>query len=263
MFEVARYDGRHRLTGSAVLGAGMALLAALVIWVYPSFGEAFEDADALLEAYPDQIIQLFDIQTMTTLEGFLAFELYMFGWIILLGLYVAYATAGVIADDVDRGRMDVLLAMPISRAQVVREKFAAMVVPIVVVNLPTPIVVFVGSRLIDHPIAASDVLAAHLLSIPYLLACAGIGLLASVVFDRASIAQRVALGVTFGLYLFESLLAETDSEALGAIAPMRYYDPNAILLDGEYDLVGVVVLLAMTIGLVLVSQFWFARSDLN
>ncbi|WP_265108382.1 ABC transporter permease [Halosolutus halophilus] len=263
MFEIARYDGEHRLTGSAVLGVGMALLAALVIWVYPSFGEAFEDADALLEAYPEQIIQLFDVQTMASLEGFLAFELYMFGWIILLGLYVAYATAGVIADDVERGRMDLLLSMPISRARVVGEKFGAMVVPIVVVNLPTPFVVYVGSRLIDHPVAASDVLAVHLLSIPYLFACAGIGLLASVVFDRTSIAQRVALGVTFGLYLFESLLAETDSEALGAIAPMRYYDPNAILLDGQYDFAGVGALLAMTIGLVLLSQFWFVRKDLN
>ncbi|WP_394741903.1 ABC transporter permease [Natronococcus roseus] len=261
MFEIARYEGRNRLKGSVYLSVGMALLAALVIWVYPSFSDAL-DGDELLEAYPQEMLQLFRIETMASLEGFLAFELYTFGWIILLGLYVAYAAAGAIADDVDRGRMDTLLAMPISRARLVAEKFAALSVPILVVNLLTPPVILLGARLIDEPLAVADVLAAHLLSIPYLFACAGIGLLCSVVFDRVGIAQRVALGVTFALFLLESLLAETDYEELGAIAPMRYYDPNEILLEGTYDLVGVGVLVVMTVALLGVSQLVFRRSDL-
>jgi len=33
-------------------------------------------------------------------------------------------------------------------------------------------------------------------------------------------------------------LSGTDAEAVGAIAPMRYYDPNAVLLEGTYDLAG-------------------------
>ena len=261
MFEITRYEGRNRLKGSVYLSIGMALLAALVIWVYPSFSDAL-GGDDLLEAYPQEMLQLFRIETMASLEGFLAFELYTFGWIILLGLYVAYSAAGVIADDVDRGRMDTLLAMPISRARLVAEKFAALSVPILVVNLLTPPAILLGARLIDEPLSVADVLAAHLLSVPYLFACAGIGLLCSVVFDRVGIAQRVALGVTFALFLVESLLVGTDYEELGAIAPMRYYDPNEILLEGSYDLVGVAVLVAMTVVLVGVSQLVFRRSDL-
>lgn len=261
MFEIARYEGRNRLTGSVYLSVGMALLAALVVWVYPSFSDAL-GGDELLEAYPEEMLQVFRIETMASLEGFLAFELYTFGWIVLLGLYVAYAAAGAIADDVDRGRMDTLLAMPISRARLVAEKFASLSVPILVVNLLTPPVLLVGSRLIDEPLAVGDIVAVHLLSIPYLFACAGIGLVCSVVFDRVGIAQRVALGVTFALFLVESLLAETDSEAFGAIAPMRYYDPNEILLDGTYDLVGVAVLVGMTVALLVVSQLVFRRSDI-
>ncbi|AGB39395.1 ABC transporter permease subunit [Natronococcus occultus] len=261
MFEIARYEGRNRLKGSVYLSIGMALLAALVVWVYPSFSDAL-GGDELLEAYPEEMLQVFRIETMASLEGFLAFELYTFGWIVLLGLYVAYAAAGAIADDVDRGRMDTLLAMPISRARLVAEKFFALSVPILVVNLLTPPVLLVGSRLIDEPLAVGDIVAAHLLSIPYLFACAGIGLLCSVVFDRVGIAQRVALAVTFALFLAESLLAETDAEAFGAIAPMRYYDPNEILLEGTYDLVGAAVLVGMTVALLVVSQLVFRRSDI-
>ncbi|WP_049922179.1 ABC transporter permease [Halopiger djelfimassiliensis] len=261
MGELARYDGRRRLTGSTVLALALAALAALVVWVYPSFRGAV-DMDELLEAYPEPMLQVMGIQTFASFEGFLAVELYVFGWVILLGLYLAYSTAGVIADDVDRGRMDLLLSLPLSRTRVVGEKFAAMSVPIVLVNVPTPLVVFVGGDLIGESIDAADLLALHLLSIPFLFACAGIGLLASVVFERASIAQRVALGVTFGLFLVESLLEGTDYEAVGAIAPMRYFDPNEILLEGTYDLAGAGILIGMTLALVVVSQFWFRRRDL-
>ncbi|WP_222920448.1 ABC transporter permease subunit [Natrinema sp. SYSU A 869] len=262
MFELTRYDGRRRIRGSIYLSIGLSLLAAMVIWVYPSF-EAEVDLNQLLAAYPEPILQVMGIQTMTSLGGFLSFELYTFGWIIMLGLYLAYATAGAIADDVDRGRMDILLSIPISRARVVGERFAAMAVPIVGANLLPPVVVYVGARLIDHPLAAADVLAVHLLSIPYLFACAGIGLLASVAFDRAAIAQRVALGVTFVLFLSESLLTGTDAETVGAIAPMRYYDPNAVLLEGSYDLVGAGILVAMTLAFLVASQLWFGRIDIH
>ena len=263
MLDLARYEGRNRLRGSSYLAAAMSALAVIVIWIYPSFADSFDDVDEeLLAAYPDEVIQLFDVQTMASLEGFLAFELYVFGWTILLGLYLAYLAAGTIADDVERGRMDVLLAMPISRARTVTEKFAALAVPIVVVNVVTPVVVYVAAGLVGEPISAADVAAVHLLSIPYLFACAGIGLLASVVVDRTSIAQRAALGITFGLFMLESLLVGTDFEPVGAIAPMRYFDPNAILLDSTYDLVDAAVLVVGAIALVLAAQLWFRRRDL-
>jgi len=262
MADLARYEGRNRLRGSLYLSIAMSLLAVVVIWIYPSFAESFDDVDEdLLAAYPEEVIQLFDVRTMASLEGFLAFELYVFGWTILLGLYLAYLGAGTVVDDVERGRMDVLLAMPISRARVVVEKFAALAVPVVTVNVLTPVVVYVAARLVEEPIPAADVAAVHLLSIPYLSACAGIGLFASVVANRTAIAQRAALGVTFGLFMLESLLAGTDYEGIGAIAPMRHYDPNGILLDGVYDLSGVAVLVAMTAGLLVASVGWFRRRD--
>jgi len=43
---------------------------------------------------------------------------------------------------------------------------------------------------------------------------------------------------------------------------MRYYDPNAVLLEGTYDLAGAGVLVAMTLGLLIAAQLWFSRSDI-
>lgn len=259
MIELARYEARRRLRGSVILSVAVAAFAALVIWIYPSYSEAIDDA--FLEELPTGMIRVFDIRTIATIEGFLAFELYIFGWIILLGLYLAYLGAGTVADDLERGRLEIWLSLPVSRSRTVLEKFLALSVPIFAVNVVTAVVVIVGSHLIDDPVAVADVVAVHAVSILYLYACAAIGLFASVLADRVTIAQRLALGVTFGLFLIESLLVDTDYEDVGLVAPSRHFDPNEILLDGTVDAVSVAVLIAMTGLLVAASVWWFRRRD--
>jgi ABC-2 type transport system permease protein len=260
MSELLRYESRRRLRGSIALSIAMSALAALVIWVFPSFRAAFE-GDDFLDAYPDQLLRLFDIRAMTTIEGFLATELYVFGWIILLGLYAGYLAAGRIASDIEHGRVDILLALPLSRGRVTIELFASLAVPIVLVNIIPFGVVFVGTALVGYPVALEGLLTVHLLSVPYLFACAAIGLLASVSFDRGDIAQRVALGAIFGLYLVESLVVGTEYEAVGLIAPSRHYDPSAILVDGTDDFVETLVLVAFVAVLLLVSIVRFRHRD--
>jgi ABC-2 type transport system permease protein len=182
--------------------------------------------------------------------------------VLLLGIYFAYATASLVADDVDRGRMDMLLSLPVSRSKVLLEKFSSVLVPLVVVNVVTPVVVSLAVLGIDESISLADLAMVHLLSVPYLLVAAAVGLLASVVFDRASVAQRVAAGGFFGLFLVDSVTAGTDVAALGALSPSRYYDPTAILVSSEWDLAGAGVLLAAAVVLVAVARAYWQRKDI-
>lgn len=52
----------------------------------------------------------------------------------------------------------------------------------------------------------------HVVGGLYLLVCAAIGLLASVVVDRPRRAQGIGLGVVFGGYLLDTLTLDTDFE---------------------------------------------------
>jgi ABC-2 type transport system permease protein len=214
-----------------------------------------------MEAFPPAVRQAFGVASLNTMEGFLSAELYAFGWVLLLGLYFAYAAAGLVADDVERGRMDLLLSLPVRRRRVVAEAYTSLLVPIAVLNVVVPVVVYVATALVDAPVDPVDLVVVHALSVPYFLATAGLGLLASVVADRVSVAQRAALGVLFGLFLVDSVAAGTDYDALGALAPMRYYDPTAVLVEGSYDLAGAALLLAAAAVLVAASALWFGRRD--
>ncbi|MCD2200033.1 hypothetical protein LPA44_09000 [Halobacterium sp. KA-4] len=111
--------------------------------------------------------------------------------------------------------------------------------------------------------AHGDLVAVHLLSLPYLFACAAIGLAFSVLADRESIVQRAAMATVFGLFLLESIVMSTDYAWAGSVAPMRYFDPTAILVDGTYDVAGAVILVAATLLLVAGSQLYFRQKDVN
>ena len=261
MFEFSRYYGRRRVRGSAALTAGLAILTGLYIYLFPSISSSI-DLDAYIQGMPPALRAAFGIQSLSTIEGFLAAELYAFGWVLLLGLYLAYSAAGLIADDVEDGRMDMLLALPVTRSKVVLEKFSAVLVPIAIANVVLPVFVYFGVLAIGETISVADLVMVHLLSVPYLLTTGAIGLVASVVFDRTSLAQRAAMGVVFGLFLVDSVVTNTDFAALGALSPTRYYDPAAVLVESQWDVTGAVVLLVAALALVLVGRTLFQRKDI-
>lgn len=261
MFEFSRYYGRRRVKGSVALTGGLAILTAMYVYMFPSISSGI-DLDAYVESIPPALRSAFGIESLGTIEGFLSTELYAFGWVLLLGLYLAYSAAGLIADDVEDGRIDMLLSLPVTRSKVVLEKFSAVLVPIAIVNVVMPVVVYVGVLAVGESISVADLVMAHLLSVPYLLTTAAVGLLASVLFDRTSIAQRAAMGVVFGLFLVESVVTDTDFAALGALSPTRYYDPTAVLVRSEWDVAGAAVLLVAALVLVAISRAYFRQKDI-
>jgi ABC-2 type transport system permease protein len=266
MLDIARYEAERRIKGAVVVAVLLGALSVLFVSLFPSIATSGVDFEAYLESLPPALQAAFGASgglAFTTIEGFLAVELYQFFWVLLLGIYVAYQAGGLIAGDVERRRMDVLLAAPVFRRRVVVEKFLSLVSGVVVVNLVVALLVYVAVVAIGESVSVVDLAAVHLLSIPYLLACGAIGLLLSVLTDDSDVAQRGGLGAIFGLFVLETISQSADVGWLGALSPTRYYDPTAILVSGEYDWAGTVILLVGTAALVVVSAWWFRRTDIE
>ena len=265
MREITRYEAERRLKGVLVVAGLLAAMSLLFVGLFPSIESSGVDMDAYFESLPPAMQAAFGASgaiPLSTVEGFLAIELYQFFWLLMLGIYVAYQAGGLVAGDVERGRMDVLLAAPVSRRSVVVGKFLSLVPGVLALNFVVGAVVYGGVLAIGESVSVADLAMVHLLSVPYLLACGAIGLLLSVVFDEADIAKRGGLGAVFALFLLETISSAADLDWLGAISPTRYYDPTAVLVSSEYDLAGAVILLAGTAAVVVVSAWWFQRVDI-
>lgn len=260
MFETTRFEAERRLTGSAVVALGLSAFAVLMILLAPSVLGEF-DVAALTETFPPELVAAMQLDVIATIEGFVALELYWFGWLLVLGTYVTYSAASTVAGDIDDGTMDTVLAAPVSRWQILVEKFLSLLTPILVVNVVVFVVVYTGTQLVGEPIAAVDLVAVHAFSVPYLLFWGSYGVFVSVVAPGRSVAEGIAAGTLVATFLVETIADGTDVEWLGVLSPTRYYDPVTILTAGEYDYWGAGVLLVATVGLLLAGGVSFARRD--
>ena len=262
MLETARYESEKRFLGSVTLAGGLAAFAAMMTLLAPGLlGEV--DMAALAEQLPSSFVAAFDLELMGTIEGFLAIELYQFLWLVGFGAYLAYVAGGAIAGDIDTGRMDTLLAAPISRERLLAENYLALLTPILLANVAVFAAVFAATRFVSEPIAAADLVAVHALSVPYFLCCGAFGTLASVTSPSRAVAEGVAAGGVVGAFLLDTIAASSDLPWLGAVAPMRYYDPTAILTASKYDLAGAGILLVAAALLLAGSAAWFREVDLS
>lgn len=261
MFEVARYEGERKLVLGATIAVAASFYGAMFVGISPAYSDF--DLEAIFSNFPQQFTEGLGIEAMSTLAGLLAVELYQFGWLLVLGLYLAYTAASLVAGDIESGRMDTLLAAPISRMRLVGEEFLSLLVPILAVNVITPIVLYIGSLVIDDPLDIANLVALHVLAVPYLLCCAAVGFALSVFLANESLAQIASVGVLVVAFLVETVFLGTDLEFLGVLAPMNYFDPTEILVNSNYDLVGAGILLAATVVLVLAGQWRFRRMDIQ
>ena len=260
MTAIFRNEGRRLRRGSFVLLGLFALLSAMYFSIFPEFAR---DAEEVADAFPEAMFDLFGIEAIHTIEGFIAAEIYAFFWVVLLGIYFAYVSAGMIAGEIETRKMDLTLTNPISRESVLAQKVAALIVPLAVLNIGVPIIVHIGAIAIGESIDPISLVMVHLLSVPYLLACAGIGIALSVSFDKKRTAHSTALGLVFVLWLIEAASNLDESiEWIGYLTPARYYDPTDILVNQEFAFFDAAVALLMFLVLFLIATSIFTRRDI-
>lgn len=264
MFEITAFEFRRRIRGLVYLSVSLLAYAGLVIGIFPSIKEAGADIESFIEALPPEIRTGFvgEASTYTTIEGFLSAEMYQFVILLVLGMYFAYAAASTIASEIDNDSIDILLVHPVSRTRLVIGKFFSLIPVMVAVNLVMLFGTWVAVGFIGEEIDLVNLAAMHAMAVPYLLACAGLGLLASVYFDSPRRAQSAGAGGVFGMFLIHTVTLDRDFEWLGDFTFARYYDAQEILVDAEYDWGGVAILIAAAVILVILSAEFFERKDI-
>jgi len=116
-----------RLRGQ-ILGWGIALavLGLIIVPFYSSFQAQQEQFMQLMENYPPEILALFgsDPAAIATPQGYLQY--YFFSLLpIVVGLFAVLVASGLIASDEEGGRLDLILAHPLSRTKLFWGRTAA------------------------------------------------------------------------------------------------------------------------------------------
>jgi len=95
-------------------GLGIAILGLILVAFYDP--EILEDYLKMAESLPPEFLAFFggDISTLTTPEGFLG--MYGFSMLpVIIGIFAVIVGSGLFASDEEGGRLDLIVAHPVSR----------------------------------------------------------------------------------------------------------------------------------------------------
>jgi ABC-2 type transport system permease protein len=259
--ERAVQDRRRGFVGWSV---GIAAYVALMVSVYPAVHDS--EIQRAVRSYPKELKAFFGgagAFDVSTGAGYLNVELYSLVVPALLAIVAIGYGAAALAGEQEAGRLDLLLAYPISRGRVVLEKIAALVATILALALVVAASIAVAGAFADLDIALGRVAAASLGSA---LVALFVGLVAMLA-GAATGSRAFAIGTGTVLFAASYLLVGLAGlvswiEPLRVLSPLYHANGTLPLRNGlpvaNYSLL--LALCLVTAGAVVVV---FDRHDLT
>jgi ABC-2 type transport system permease protein len=238
-------------------------MAAMYCGMFPAFKEPLEEmaGSGLLDSFSQFFgPAAFD---MATYVGFINLELYQIFWIVILGIIIGFIAASLVSKEIEGKTIDILMSNPISRKQIVFEKFIGLIPLILVINFGTMLSVMGITVLIGEELNFNNLFLTHLASIPYFLAVLSIGLLISVVINEKMKASIFFIAILMGMYVIETMSKTVPAyESLGFVSITHYFIPYDTLKFGDFGVVEALVLICITTVCLIMSLIYFEHKDI-
>ncbi len=254
MFRKTLRDLRGMTIGMSLL---IAVMAVIILLIYPSY----RDSLAEIELPPAMQGFLGEAGDLSSPEGFLTAE--CFSWIplLLITLAIIGGSAAFAGEEGD-GTMDLLLAQPIRRWELVVAKAAALLLSIAVAALAGITGFAAGYPLVDIDLDFGRVAAAVIFMIPLAWLFAGLTLLASAAMSNRGAAAMLVTG-----YLVLSYFVQVLSEAspvlddVRRLSPFYWGDASRVLLGG-FDWLRAGVFTAIALAAIGLAVWAFEQRDI-
>ena len=250
---------------NAKLTVILTLLFMMMVAVYAGMFPSFEEA--LLEMANTDVMEGFNFfphaDQMHTYVGFLTIELYTIFWLLILAIIIGFIAASTISREIEGKTIDLLMSNPVSRKQIVFEKFIGLVPMFLIVNFATMIAVIGITEGINQTLNYNNLFMVHVISIPYFLAVFSIGILVSVIINEKMRASIFLIAVLFTMFIINSIsLMTPDYEFLGSFSLFHYFDTFDVLANGNVDVAGVFVMIAIITACLVISMIYFENKDI-
>ena len=209
-------------------GGSLGALGAFMAAIYPSIQSSIE---SIAKNYPAGLKEAFGVQAMNTVEGYVHAEMFSLIVPLAIGYFAIRAVAAAIVGAEERGHLDTILSLPMSRwVLMVGSYLVAAVVSVAILAL-TGAMTFIAGRIAGTHISLGLVIAGSMGVWPLALFFAGVSALASGALHGARTVNGIALAALVAMYALDLAGRLANGlEPLRWISAFRYY--GAPLRDG-------------------------------
>ncbi|MDZ4768135.1 MAG: ABC transporter permease subunit [Chloroflexota bacterium] len=258
---------RRHWRGMLFWGIGIGLLGAMQALVLQDVDSLQQIAD-LMETLPPFFVQAFaggDAQYMATAEGYLASQFFSFA-LVVFAAYTIGVGLQVTANEEDRGQMDVLLSLPVTRTRLILEKTAAFALLTCGVVVLTLLCIAGGIAATPAlPIDMGRIAVGTLNILPGSLLILTLTVFLGGLIGNRSRVLTIAAVVVIVSYVIDILAVAAPGTLFGTLRTFslfRYYDGVFVIRDG-LNLGNVVLLLVVSAALLGGGVLAFNRRDVG
>jgi len=259
MRDLLRHELRMRLGAIFSWGAGLALFAALYVRIYPEIAKQMSQGGSHFSIY-----KAVDID-MGSFEGFVASTVVQF-IPLMLGVYALVNGTDTLAGEEDRGTLELIVAMPLSRWRLVTAKAVAMAVAALVILAFAGAggAVMLSKMQLETAVGATAIFLAILTAWPITMAFMMISLFLGAYLPTRRSAAVVATAIFIGSYFGERLTSLVDAlEPFQRLSLFHYFDSSAELFSGGVKAGDVLVQLGVTLIFFGLSLLSFERRNIT
>lgn len=151
VFRKSMYDQRRTLVYWSL---GIAALMLLMALLWPTVRDVYDEA--VLQAYPEELREVFGLDTFGSGTGYLNVEVFSIMLPIVFIVFGIGRGARLIAGEERDGVLEPILVTPVSRTRILLEKALALAVGVVVLGIALFAVTMIGSVLADMDVPTRD-----------------------------------------------------------------------------------------------------------
>jgi ABC-2 type transport system permease protein len=263
MLRLLLQELRFRRNAIIGWGIGLSFLPAMYVSFYPSFADELENMQSIME------LDIYKAMGMSfgTVEDWIASTVVNIVP-ILLSIYAIIDGTGTLAGEEDNGRLELIVALPIPRWQIVAVKAIAhgiaLFLILVIVAIVSSIVFLSIKGQVQTTLGAGDVFWSLLYAWPLVKAFGMISLFLGAFSPRRRIGALIATVIVLVSYFGNNLAGQVAAlESLQPLFLFYYFDSTASLFEIGPRASDVMVLFGVALVAFLLAVFFFQRRDIT
>lgn len=246
---------KRHMRSALIWTIGFGLYVAMIVSVYPSFKDV---TNSVYDQVPSALAEAFNMSDMSEPLGFLGTEVWSYAPLVI-AFFPIMLLAGAIAGEEERGSLDIFLAQPLSRRNMVLANALVATIWTFVILGVAGLATWLTAVMLSIEISFGDAMLGNLNIYPISLLLGCVALVISAVVRTKGAASGAAFGVMFLLYLVDLMgKLNTNLESIRVISPFKWY--GSYSTDG-INWAGVGILLGVSIVMVVASVVLFQRRD--
>ncbi len=209
-------------------GVSLGALTAFMAGIYPTIQDSIEQ---MIKSYPTGLKEAFGANEMSTVEGYIHAEMFSLIVPLAIGYFAARAVAAMVVGAEERGYLDTLLALPLSRRTLMGGAYAAAALLSAAILAVIGALTYLVGLLAGTDISLGLVTAGVVGVWPIALFVGGVSALACGALHSSRAVSGIAIGTLVAMYALDLAGRLAHSlDALRWVSVFRYY--GAPLRDG-------------------------------